>query len=657
MAFQDFDLVSERRKSAAKLHLRKKILVGVTSAVLLACVIAAATFVIVKRSGPEANEKQAPAAASEAAHIDKYSRLVKMLCSNSEYKDKCENTLTDALKKDPKLAEPKDLLMVSMIVAENEINKAFNETANIKFASEEEKGAYEDCKQLFEDAKEEMGFSIDSVGQVDVDKLSSKAPEVNNWLSAVMSYQQTCIDGFPEGEFKHKLEKMFVDSRELVSNSLAVISQVSQIVNAFQGGFSGFKLPWGKTNAPAPAPVAGAGVATGAAPVGAPGAAPVGAPGAGPVGAPAGAAPIFPAPAGSPGAAPIFPVPAGSFGASPVGAPGAAPVGAPPAWAAPVLELPGSTEKPTPNVTVAQDGSGNFKTISEALAAIPTTYEGRYVVYVKEGVYDELVTVTKKMVNLTMYGDGGSKSIVTGSKNYVDGVRTFQTASFVVLGDGFFFFFMGFRNTAGAEKHQAVAARVQADRAVFINCNFEGFQDTLYAQTHRQFYRDCIISGTIDFIFGDASAVFQNCTMIIRKPLDNQQNIVTAQGRIDKQENTGFVLQKCVIKGDDALLPTTRNYLGRPWKEFSRTIIMESEIGGLIQPEGWLPWEGDFALTTLYYGEFNNVGVGANTNARVKWIGRKDINRDEALTYTVEPFLQGSWINGTGVPAQLTLYN
>ena len=621
MAFQDFDVVSERRKSAAKLHLRKKILVGVTSAVLLACVIAAATFVIVNRSGADANEKQAASGNAEDARIEKSSRLVNVLCSNSEYKDKCETTLTEALKKDPTLTEPKDLLMVSMVVADNEINKAFNETSNMKFASEEEKGAYEDCKQLLEDAKEEMGFSIDSVGQVDVDKLSSKTPEVNNWLSAVMSYQQTCIDGFPEGEFKQNLEKKFIESKELVSNSLSVVSQVSQIVNAFQGGFSGFKLPWDKTDAPAATPV-----------IGAPGAAPVGAPG---------AAPVFVAPAGSPGAAPV----------------GAAPVAAPPAWAAPVLELPGSTERPTPNVTVAQDGSGNFKTISEALAAIPTTYEGRYVVYVKEGVYDELVTVTKKMVNVTMYGDGGSKSIVTGNKNFVDGVRTFQTASFVVLGDGFLGRDMGFRNTAGAEKHQAVAARVQADRVVFVNCNFEGYQDTLYAQTHRQFYRDCTISGTIDFIFGDASAIFQNCTMIIRKPLDNQQNIVTAQGRIDKQESTGFVLQKCVIKGDDNLLPTTRNYLGRPWKEYSRTIIMESEIGGLIHTDGWLPWEGEFALTTLYYGEFNNVGAGANTNARVKWIGRKDINRDEAITYTVEPFLQGSWINGTGVPAQLGLYN
>lgn len=107
--------------------------------------------------------------------------------------------------------------------------------------------------------------------------------------------------------------------------------------------------------------------------------------------------------------------------------------------------------------------------------------------------------------------------------------------SAVVLGDGFLGRDMGCRNTASAEKHQAVAAKVQADRAVFVNCAFEGYQDTLYAQTNRQFYRDCTISGTIDFIFGDAAAVFQNCTMVVRKPLENQKNIVTAQARQNRQ--------------------------------------------------------------------------------------------------------------------------
>lgn len=220
---------------------------------------------------------------------------------------------------------------------------------------------------------------------------------------------------------------------------------------------------------------------------------------------------------------------------------------------------------------------------------------------------------------------------------------------------------MGFRNTAGPEKHQAVAARIQADRAIFVNCRFEGYQDTLYAQTHRQFYRSCVIAGTVDFIFGDAAAVFQNCNLVIRKPMDNQQNLVTAQGRTDKRETTGFVLQNCKILADKKLEPVkakTKSYLGRPWKEFSRTVVMESTIDDLIHPDGWFPWQGDFALKTLYYAEYNNKGPGAKTTARVKWPGFKVIDKKEATQFTVENFLQGnSWLNATGVPVVLAFYN
>lgn len=218
---------------------------------------------------------------------------------------------------------------------------------------------------------------------------------------------------------------------------------------------------------------------------------------------------------------------------------------------------------------------------------------------------------------------------------------------------------MGFRNTAGPEKHQAVAIRVQSDRAIFLNCRFEGYQDTLYVQTHRQFYRSCVIAGTVDFIFGDATAVFQNCLIVVRKPLDNQQNIVTAQGRYDRRETTGIVLQNCRITADQKLIPIKskiRTYLGRPWKEFSRTIIMESTIGDFIDPAGWLPWEGEFALKTLYYAEFNNKGPGAKLEDRVKWPGYKRINKQDAAKFTVGTFLDANWIKQAGVPVHFGLH-
>jgi len=230
----------------------------------------------------------------------------------------------------------------------------------------------------------------------------------------------------------------------------------------------------------------------------------------------------------------------------------------------------------------------------------------------------------------------------------------------VVEGEGFIGMAMGVRNTAGPDGHQAVAARVQADRVVFANCRFEGYQDTLYTHAHRQFYRSCIVTGTIDFIFGDAAVVLQNCILIVRKPNDNQQNMVTAQGRVDKQQATGIVLQRCTIKADEALIPVKskiRSYLGRPWKEYSRTIVMESEIGDVIHPDGWTAWNGDFALKTLYYAEFENTGPGASTSARVKWPGYKTITKDEATQFTPGVFLRGSWVQSTGVPSTQGLYN
>lgn len=228
------------------------------------------------------------------------------------------------------------------------------------------------------------------------------------------------------------------------------------------------------------------------------------------------------------------------------------------------------------------------------------------------------------------------------------------------VGNGFMAKSMGFRNTAGPAGHQAVALRVQSDMAAFYHCRMDGYQDTLYIQTHRQFYYNCIISGTIDFIFGDSSTVIQNSLIIARKPVEKQENTVTAQGRTDMRETTGLVIQNCRIVPEDLLyhdrfrLPT---FLGRPWKLYSRTIIMESILGDFIQPAGWQPWNGDFALDTLFYAEYANKGPGAVTDKRVIWKGFKVItDRNEALQYTAGAFIQGNlWLNTTGIPFLLGL--
>ncbi len=199
-----------------------------------------------------------------------------------------------------------------------------------------------------------------------------------------------------------------------------------------------------------------------------------------------------------------------------------------------------------------------------------------------------------------------------------------------------------------------MALRVGADQSVINRCRIDAYQDTLYTHSNRQFFRDSYIIGTVDFIFGNAAVVFQNCKIVARKPMSGQANMVTAQGRIDPNQATGNSIQKCDIIASPDLKPvkgSTRSYLGRPWKEYSRTVVMQSYIGDHIDPTGWSVWDKDFALKTLYYGEYNNRGPSAGTSKRVKWSGYHVItNAQEAKKFTVAGLIQGgTWLKSTGV--------
>lgn len=227
-----------------------------------------------------------------------------------------------------------------------------------------------------------------------------------------------------------------------------------------------------------------------------------------------------------------------------------------------------------------------------------------------------------------------------------------------VVGQRFVAVNITFRNTAGAVKHQAVAVRNGADLSAFYSCSFEGYQDTLYTHSLRQFYRNCDVYGTVDFIFGNAAVVFQNCNLYARLPMQGQTNVLTAQGRLDPNQNTGTSIHNCRISAaaDLASGGATKTYLGRPWKEYSRTVFMQSFIDGMIDPSGWLPWSGDFALSTLYYAEYNNTGPGSGTDKRVNWTGYHVINAADASNFTVSNFLLGdSWLAPTGVPFSRSL--
>jgi pectinesterase len=210
-----------------------------------------------------------------------------------------------------------------------------------------------------------------------------------------------------------------------------------------------------------------------------------------------------------------------------------------------------------------------------------------------------------------------------------------------------------FENTAGPEEGQAVALRSDSDYSIFYRCGIRGYQDTLYAHHNHQFYRECRISGTVDFIFGDALVVFQKCEILPRQALPGQSNTITAQGREKANSNTGFSFHLCNITGDSDLISSanpTPTFLGRPWKTYSRTVFMETFMSNIINPEGWLRWTSSFE-STLFYGEYKNTGPGASIDKRVNWPGVHSLDSSQAQLYTVSQFIKGnSWLPPTGIP-------
>ncbi|KAH0470177.1 hypothetical protein IEQ34_001735 [Dendrobium chrysotoxum] len=297
-----------------------------------------------------------------------------------------------------------------------------------------------------------------------------------------------------------------------------------------------------------------------------------------------------------------------------------------------LLQAPAPAPAPATSIVadlvVAKDGSGNYTTVGEAVAAAPNKSATRFVIYIKAGELQHF--------GVLLYFD---------VKNGV----------LAVVGKGFIARDLTVENAAGPTKHQAVALRCGADLSAFYRCSFVGYQDTLYVHSLRQFYRDCDIYGTVDFIFGDAAALFQNCNLYARKPDPNQNPIFTAQGREDPNQNTGISIQRCKITSAADLIPVEsdfQSYLGRPWKKYSRTVVMESYIGTLIEPAGWSEWNGSLGVDTLFYGEYMNRGPGSNVSGRVNWSGYKAINNSaEALNFTVGSFIQGDeWLGAYSVP-------
>ncbi|KAG6746361.1 hypothetical protein POTOM_050901 [Populus tomentosa] len=366
------------------------------------------------------------------------------------------------------------------------------------------------------------------------------------------------------------------------------------------------------------------------------------------------------------------------------------------------------------NLVVAKDGSGRFRSIQAAInAASKRRYKTRLIIHVKRGVYKENIEVGVNNNNIWLVGDGERNTIITSSRSVGGGYTTYSSATAgkkidlsifetsiiiaifasLLIGymfdnmelvnqiylrrfliefemnrkvedevsfgiDGLRFVARGitFSNTAGPLKGQAVALRSASDLSVFYRCSFQGYQDTLFVHSQRQFYRECYIYGTIDFIFGNAAVVFQNSIILVRRPLKGQANMITAQGRNDPFQNTGISIHNSQILPAPDLKPVAgvfETYLGRPWMRYSRTVILQTYIDGFINPAGWSPWlNSDFAQDTLYYGEYKNFGPGSSTRRRVAWKGFHVITSPSVASgFTVRSLIAGqSWLPATKVP-------
>lgn len=295
-------------------------------------------------------------------------------------------------------------------------------------------------------------------------------------------------------------------------------------------------------------------------------------------------------------------------------------------------------------LVVAQDGSGDYRTIQEAVNAVRDLSQEQVIIHVRPGIYHEKVVVPSWKKKLSLVGENNLTTVITNSdysgKDNPGGrdmfgrakYSTYTSYTLLVQGDDFVAENLTIENTSG-RVGQAVALHVEGDRAAIRNCRLLGNQDTLYAATENshQYYSDCYLEGTTDFIFGEATVVFQHCTI---KSLVN--SFVTAAATTARQ-SFGFVFIDCRLIADTA---AKRCFLGRPWRPGAKTVFINTEMGSHILPQGWDNWGNAENEKTVYYAEYETTGAGAHAASRVPW--SKQLTAQERKKYTLENIF-GSW--------------
>jgi len=277
--------------------------------------------------------------------------------------------------------------------------------------------------------------------------------------------------------------------------------------------------------------------------------------------------------------------------------------------------------------TVAKDGSGDYKYIQDAIDAMRVFPLEPITLYIKNGVYNEKIELPANNTDVTFVGESVEKTIITFNDYSGRGkLNTFTSPTAKISGNRFVAQNITFSNSAGAVG-QALALYVDADKAVFKNCRFLGNQDTIYAcgENSRQLFIDCYIEGTTDFIFGPATAVFQNCT------IKGKTNSFITAANTTPGKKYGFVFLDCKVIVDSSV---TKILLGRPWRAASKSVFIRCELPKQIGAEGWNNWNNPANEKTAFYAEYKNTGEGAVTTGRVAWA--KQLTDKEAKEYTLE---------------------
>lgn len=281
-------------------------------------------------------------------------------------------------------------------------------------------------------------------------------------------------------------------------------------------------------------------------------------------------------------------------------------------------------------LVVSRDGTGDFRTLQEAVESARAFMDYTVTIYVKNGVYKEKVIVPSWVENIDIIGEDRDKTIITYDDHAnINKMGTFRTYTVKVEGSDITFKNLTIENNA-AQLGQAVALHTEGDRLKFINCRILGNQDTIYtgAKFTRLYFKDCYIDGTTDFIFGPSTALFENCM------IHSKRNSYVTAASTPKEAKYGYIFKHCKLTAEPGV---DKVYLGRPWRPYAYTLFIECELGKHIVPAGWHNWGKQSNEETARYMEYKNTGEGANVSERVAW--NKQLTKKEAEAVTVDAIL------------------